>query len=80
MVSITYDHKVFEEGFQMDILVDNLVICELKAVELVNPLWEAQVISYLKLTELHTGFLINFIVQLIKTGTGPYSNGENSPP
>jgi GxxExxY protein len=41
----------------MDVLVDQLIICEIKAIELVNPLWEAQILSHLKLTGKHVGFL-----------------------
>jgi GxxExxY protein len=49
-------------------LVNDLVIAELKAVELINPVWEAQIISHLKLTKLNLGFLINFNVPVIKAG------------
>lgn len=63
-----YDGKKFNEGLVMDVLVDELVICELKAVETVNPLWKAQIISHLKLTNLRLGYLINFNVPLIKDG------------
>ena len=52
----------------MDVLVDELVICELKAVEIVNLVWKAQIISHLKLTNLRLGYLINFNVPLIKDG------------
>ena len=52
----------------MDVLVDELVICELKAVEIVNPVWKVQIISHLKLTNLRLGYLINFNVPLIKDG------------
>jgi GxxExxY protein len=52
----------------LDVLVEDLVICELKAVEEMNPVWEAQILSYLKLTEKRLGFLINFNVPLIKNG------------
>ncbi|MBS1513308.1 MAG: GxxExxY protein [Bacteroidetes bacterium] len=65
---IRYDGIVFDEGLQLDVLVDKLIICEFKAVETINPLWQAQIISHLKLTGLHTGFLINFNVPVIKTG------------
>jgi len=56
------------EGLRLDMLVDGLVIIELKAVEVINPLWEAQIISHLKLTNLNLGYLINFNVTLIKEG------------
>lgn len=67
-VPITYDGIVFDEGLRLDVLVDDLVICELKAVDEVNPVWEAQVLSHLKLTGKRLGFLINFNVPIIKDG------------
>lgn len=67
-IPITYDGMVFEEALRLDVLVEDLVICELKAVDQVNPVWEAQVLSHLKLTGKRLGFLINFNVPLIKDG------------
>jgi GxxExxY protein len=69
---IKYDGILFDEGLQLDVLVDNLIICEFKAVETINPLWQAQIISHLKLTDLHVGFLINFNVPIIKNGIRRY--------
>jgi GxxExxY protein len=68
MLPIRYDDLEFDEGLRADVYVDDQVICEIKAVEEVNPLWEAQIISHLKLTGDHVGFLINFNVILIKNG------------
>jgi len=65
---ITFDEMVFDEGLRLDLLVEGLVIVELKAVEIVNPVWHAQVLSHLKLTKLHLGYLINFNVVLAKDG------------
>ena len=65
---IVYDGIQFDEGLKLDLLVNNLVIVELKAIEIVNPLWKAQILSHLKLTELRLGYLINFSVPLIKQG------------
>jgi len=48
--------------------VEDLVICELKAVDEMNPVWEAQILSHLRLTNKRLGFLINFNVSLIKKG------------
>ncbi len=67
-VPITFDELVFEEGLRLDVFVNNLVICELKAVDTVNPIWEAQLLSHLKLSEKRLGFVINFNVTLIKSG------------
>ena len=67
-IPINYDGIAFDEGLRLDVLVDNLVICELKAVDQVNPVWQAQLLSHLKLTGKRLGFLINFNVPLIKDG------------
>ncbi len=73
-IPFVYDGKQFDEGLRMDILVDGLIICELKAVETVNPVWKAQIISHLKLTKLRLGYLINFNVPFIKDGIKRYIN------
>ncbi len=65
---IKYDGILFDEGLRLDVLVDDLVICEIKAVDEVNPVWKAQILSHLKLTDKRLGFLINFNVPIIKEG------------
>lgn len=67
-VPVIYDGMVFDEGLRLDVLVEDSIICELKAVDTVNPVWEAQILSHLKLTDHRLGFLINFNVRLIKDG------------
>ncbi len=67
-IPITYDGMIFDEGLRLDVLVEELIICELKAVDEMNPVWKAQIISHLKLTGRRLGFLINFNVPLIKNG------------
>ncbi|HHT9106967.1 MAG TPA: GxxExxY protein [Candidatus Wujingus californicus] len=67
-ISIVYDGLTFNEGLRIDVLVERLVIGELKAVDIMNPVWEAQLLSHLKLTGKRLGFLINFNVSLIKDG------------
>ena len=67
-IPIVYDGITFDEGLRLDLLVEDLIICELKAVDEINPVWEAQTISHLKLTGKRLGFLINFNVPLIKDG------------
>jgi GxxExxY protein len=66
--SISYDGILFDEGLRLDLLINDRVIVELKAVDQVNPVWEAQIISHLKLSQLRLGYLINFNVPLIKKG------------
>ena len=74
ILPIVYDGIQFDEGLRLDLLVENKIIVEIKAIELVNPVWEAQIISHLKLTRLKLGFLINFNVTLIKKGIRRYRN------
>ena len=68
LLPVVYDGLCFEECLRIDVLVENKIICELKAIEIVNPVWQAQVLSHLKLSKNHVGFLINFNVPLIKNG------------
>ena len=63
-----YDGLVIDEGLRIDILVEGKVIVELKAQEYYHPVWEAQVLSYLKLSENRLGFILNFNVPLMKEG------------
>ncbi|HCK99264.1 MAG TPA: GxxExxY protein [Candidatus Marinimicrobia bacterium] len=67
-IPIVYDGIVFDEGLRLDVLVEEIIICEIKAVDKMNPIWEAQILSHLKLTNKRLGFLINFNVSLIKDG------------
>nr|WP_294908939.1 GxxExxY protein [uncultured Lacibacter sp.] len=54
--------------FRIDLLVEEEVIVELKAVDTLLPIHEAQLLTYLKLSEMHLGLLINFNVKLLKDG------------
>jgi len=67
-IPITYDGVVFDEGLRMDVFVEGVIVCELKAVDEMNPVWNAQILSHLKLLGKRLGFLINFNVPLIKNG------------
>ena len=67
-IPIVFDNIVFNEGLRLDVMVNDIVICELKALENVNPVWEAQLLSHLKLSDIRLGYLINFNVPLIKEG------------
>ena len=59
-IPIAYDGMIFDEGLRLDVLVEELIICELKAVDEMNKVWETQVLSHLRLTGKRLGFLINF--------------------
>jgi GxxExxY protein len=76
-IPIVYDGMTFKEGLRLDIVVENEIIIEVKAVELVNAVWEAQIISQLKITNMKLGFLINFTVPLIKNGIRRFINSNN---
>ena len=65
---ITYDGMIIESGLRPDILIANLVVVEVKAVEQVHPVHHAQVLTYLKLMNLRLGLLINFNVPMIAKG------------
>jgi len=68
-VPIIYDGQILSQNhLRLDLIVNNLVIIELKAVEMMHPVFKAQIISYLKLTNKNLGYLINFNVPLIKDG------------
>lgn len=69
---IFYDGIIFDEGLRMDVFIEELIICELKAMDTVNPVWQAQILSHLKMTKCNVGFLINFNVPLIKNGIRRY--------
>ena len=73
-IPIVYDNLTFEEGLRLDVLVEDCIICELKALDNVNPVWEAQILSHLKLTNKRLGFLINFNVPRIKEGIKRFAN------
>ena len=68
VVPIVYDGIRFDEGLRLDVLVDDLIICELKAVETMNPVFTTVVLSQLKLTRKRLAFLINFNVPIVKRG------------
>src|SRR5258705_13051164 len=67
-VPIIYQTLHIDDGLRLDLLVDDLLIVEFKAQENYHPVWEAQILSYLKLTKKRLGFLINFHVPLMKNG------------
>ena len=62
-------------GYRIDILVDDLVIVELEAVNKIDPLFEAQLLTYLKISQLWLGMLLNFNVPVMKHGIKRSVNG-----
>ncbi|MEI8247470.1 MAG: GxxExxY protein [Lentisphaerota bacterium] len=67
-VPVVYDNIKFDAGFRLDLLVDEKVIVEIKAVDDMNPVFDAQVLTYLRLTNIRLGMLINFNAAVIKKG------------
>lgn len=65
---VHYDGLKLKAGYKIDLLVENSVIVELKAVESLHPIHEAQLLSYLKLSGKKLGLLINFNVKMLKNG------------
>lgn len=65
---IRYRGIVIQEKLRLDLLVEDSVICEIKAVESIPPVAVSQILTYLKLTDKRLGYLINFNVPLIKDG------------
>jgi len=67
-IPIKYNGITFEEGFRADIIVENMVILELKSVESVSNIHKKQLLTYLKLTNLKLGYLLNFGEELMVHG------------
>jgi GxxExxY protein len=65
---LTYRGVKLDAGYRIDLLVDDRIILEIKAVEALTPVHEAQLLTYLKLSELRLGFLMNFHTALMKQG------------
>ena len=65
---LVYKDKKLELGFRLDLLIEEKVIVEVKSVELLNPVHQAQVMTYLKLSGCRIGLLININVQFLKEG------------
>ena len=75
MLPLYYKGEYLQKDFRIDILVENKILIEIKAVDNIQPVHEAQVISYLKMSNLKVGLLINFNVPVIKQGFRRFVNG-----
>ena len=67
-IPLTYGREVIEVGFRADFIVEKAILLELKSVERLQPIHTAQVLTYLKLTGLQLGLLINFNVTSLQQG------------
>jgi GxxExxY protein len=81
-VAIEYEGETFDEGFRADLIVEELVIVELKSVERVTPAHKKQLLTYLRLTGLKLGYLLNFGEALMRDGITRTINGylDSEPP
>ena len=67
-IAFQWDGELFEEGFRADLVVDRLVIVELKSIERINRVHAKQLLTYLRLSGLHVGLLLNFGAETMKDG------------
>jgi GxxExxY protein len=74
LIPLFYKGEQLNKDFRIDILVEKEIVIELKAVDMLLPVHDAQIISYLKLTNKRLGFLINFNVPLLKEGFNRFVN------
>lgn len=65
---VVYEGRRLDAGYRLDLLVEDSVIVEVKAVEALSRLHEAQIITYLRLSNLRLGFLLNFNVPMFRNG------------
>ena len=74
-IPIRYKEIQFDEGFRADLLIEDKVILELKSIEIINNAHRKQLLTYLKLTGMKLGFLLNFGEALMKNGITRTVNG-----
>ncbi|MBK6937440.1 MAG: GxxExxY protein [Chitinophagaceae bacterium] len=75
-VPVCFQGEILDKEFIIDILVEDLIVLELKSVEVILPVHEAQLVTYLKLSGKKLGLLINFNVALLKDGIRRRINGK----
>lgn len=78
-ISIVYQGIRFDEGFRADIVVEDKVILELKSISEVNDAHKKQLLTYLRLTGMKLGYLLNFGEALMKNGITRIVNGTMDP-
>ena len=74
---VVYEGSQIELGYRIDLLVENLVVVELKCAEAIHPVHQAQLLSYMKLSGKQVGLLINFYVAHLKDGIKRMVIGED---
>jgi GxxExxY protein len=71
---VRYNEIQIEYGYRMDFVVENQVIVELKSVEIITTVHTAQILTYMKFSEVNAGLLINFNVSMLKNGIKRFLN------
>lgn len=74
-IPVVYEAVKLDIGFKADVVIENKVILELKSIENILPVHKKQLLTYLKLTKMKLGLLINFNESLIKNGITRIANG-----
>jgi GxxExxY protein len=74
---VVYDGEIIDLGYRIDLLVEDLVIVELKCVECISPVHQAQLLSYIRLSGKNVGLLINFHVAHLRNGIKRMVDGKN---
>jgi GxxExxY protein len=74
-IPVVYETVKLDIGFKADVVIENKVILELKSVEKILPVHKKQLLTYLKLTNMKLGLLINFNENMIKNGITRIANG-----
>ena len=74
-IPVVYETVKLDIGFKADVIIENKVILELKSVETILPVHKKQLLTYLKLTKMKLGLLINFNENMIKNGITRIANG-----
>ena len=71
-VPVVYKEIKLECGYRLDLIIENAIILELKSVDILAPVHEAQILTYMKFSKINTGLLINFNVTSLKNGIRRY--------
>lgn len=74
---VVYEGKKLEVGYRIDLVVEHRVVIEVKSVEAIHPIHEAQLLSYMRLSGISVGLLINFNVLRLRNGIKRMVNGQD---
>lgn len=74
---MVFDGEKIELGYRIDLIVENVVIVEVKSVEAIHPVHQAQILSYMRLSGIGVGLLINFNVKSLRDGVKRMVDGDS---